>query len=29
MAFDTLEKAITVLEFKTSEKPEEDIEDRK
>ncbi|XP_025425331.1 uncharacterized protein LOC112694157 [Sipha flava] len=29
IAFDTLEKAITVLELKTSEKPEEDIEDSK
>lgn len=27
--FDTIEKAITVLEYKTSEKPEEDREDIK
>lgn len=29
IAFDTLEKAITVLELKASEKPEEYIEDSK
>lgn len=27
MAFETLEKAITVLELKASEKPEDDSED--
>lgn len=29
MTFDTLEKAITILEYKTSKKPEEDNEDDK
>lgn len=28
-AFDTIEKAITLLEYKTTKKPEEDSEDSK
>lgn len=28
IAFDTLEKAITILEYKTSKKPEEDENDK-